>query len=501
MKYLLAYDLGTGGTKASLFDENGKSAASAFVGCQTFFPKNGYHEQRPADWWESVVQSTGQLLEKAGIDPAQIVALAVSGHSLGAVPISRDGKLLAEFVPIWSDSRAKAQADKFFTQVDEERWYMTTGNGFPAPLYSIFKIMWYRDECSEIYKNAAKFIGTKDYINFKMTGILCTDRSYASGSGVYSLWEERYLEEYIAASGVDPEKLPEIFPSTHVVGKILPKAAVELGLSPETLVCAGGVDNACMALGAACMEDGDAYTSLGTSGWIAVSSSAPIVNFEKKPYVFAHCVPGQYVSATCIFSAGNSFRWLRDVLYTEDEGSYAEMDKLAASSPAGANGLLFIPTLAGGSGLDKSPNAKGGYAGLELKHTRADMIRSTLEGICLNLRMALDVLAEQTAVGGSMLIVGGGGKSAFWRQLFADIYEKEILESSVGQDAGSLGAAAVAAVGVGLWKDFGEIKSVCQVKKRIEPVAENVRQYRKILPVFEKISEMYSDIGDMISAL
>ncbi|MCG8481901.1 MAG: pentose kinase, partial [Clostridia bacterium] len=166
MKYIISYDLGTGGTKASLFNENGISVVSVFVPCDTFYPKNGFHEQRPEDWWNNVVVSTKEMLSKIKVEVEDIVSLAVSGHSLGVVPIGYDGELLAEYVPIWSDSRAGEQARKFFESVEEEQWYLTTGNGFPAGLYSIFKLMWYKHHSIDMYEKTDKFIGTKDYINY-----------------------------------------------------------------------------------------------------------------------------------------------------------------------------------------------------------------------------------------------------------------------------------------------------------------------------------------------
>lgn len=509
MKYIIAYDLGTGGAKTSLFDENGVSQASAFTSYDTTYPKSGWHEQRPDDWWNSIVSSTQEMLKKTGVNVEDIVSLAVSGHSLGVTPIGYDGTLLAEYVPIWSDTRATAQAEAFFKHIDEEKWYLDTGCGFPAHLYSIFKIMWYRDNCPEIYKNAASFIGTKDYINYKMTGKLCTDRSYASGSGAFSMLGECYVPEYIEAAEIDPAKLPEFFPSSHVVGTILPEVAAVLGLSPNTKVCAGGVDNACMALGAAAVADGDAYNSLGTSSWIAVASDKPVVNAQKRSYVFAHCVPGQYVSHVSIFSAGNSFRWCRDTLCPDlvaaekagGKDAYIVMNEMAAASPVGANRLIFNPSLAGGSGLDKSDNVRGCYTGLDLMHTRNDLVRATMEGVCMGLRVAMNVLARYVKLSDDMLIVGGGGKSQLWRSMFADIYEKNILETNVGQDAGSLGAAAVAAVGAGLWDSYDKVHEVHKLKGCIKPNAERVEKYRKIMQVFEPICDIQSDIGDMLADL
>lgn len=506
MKYIIAYDLGTGGIKTSIFSENGTSLGYSFLSYETYFPKNNFREQKPEDWWEAVVKTTQEVIKKTSVNPECIVSLAVSGHSLGAVPIGMNGELLSDYVPIWNDARAKDQAEEFFAKTSKSDWYLSTGNGFPAELYSIFKIMWYKDNAPELYWNTDKFIGTKDYINYKLTGVLCTDHSYASGSGVYSLKDFAYNDKYIMLSGITAEKLPEIKNSTDVIGTILPDVAQKLGLSSNTKVCCGGVDNACMALGAACIDDGDVYTSLGTSAWIAVSDEKPIVDVEKCPYVFAHCVPQKYVSATAIFSAGNSLRWVRDNFFVdlcekENRGeinSYAEIDRLAKNSRVGANGLVFLPTLAGGSSLDKSVNARGGFVGLDLMHTREDICRATLEGVAINLRLALDVLKKYCKTDKNMLIVGGGAKSDVWRKIFADAYNMNITTSKVAQDAGSFGAAAVAAVGAGVWEDFEKVKQLCTRESVIKPDSNMTSIYENILPLYEKILDMQSDIGDML---
>jgi xylulokinase len=498
---ILAYDLGTGGVKASVFDESGKSIAECFVSYDTRYPQSGYHEQNPLDWWQAVVTSTRRLLQSPSLDGGDILCLAVSGHSLGVVPVGRDGELLSQQIPIWSDSRAVQQAQDFFTRISTDEWYLTTGNGFPPALYSIFKLMWMKEHLPEMYAKTAKFIGTKDYINYRLTGRLCTDPSYASGSGVYDLKAWDYRQEYIENSGVAAEKLPEIAPSTTLLGKILPEVARELGLGENVQVACGGVDNACMALGAGCVADGMAYTSLGSSAWIAVSGHEPIVDVRYKPYVFTHCIPGMFVSSAAIFSAGSSFRWLRDTVCRDllgEKEPYDAMTRLAAQSPLGANRLIFNPSLAGGSSLDKSPQIKGGWIGLQLGHTQSDLIRAVMEGICLNLRIALDVMAGYTALSEDMLLVGGGGRSQFWRSLFADTYNKNILETNVGQDAGSLGAAAVAAVGVGLWKDFNLVPRLHVTKSRVEPVKENSARYSTILRLFKRIAEVQAEIGEMI---
>jgi xylulokinase len=509
MKYVIAYDLGTGGLKTSLFDETGVSVASDFKQCETYYLAPEFREQKPEEWWAAVAAGTKDLLSKVRVNTADIVAAACSGHSLGIVPIGKDGSLAAEYVPIWTDGRAPKQAKAVFEGLDEEAWYMKTGNGFPAHLYSAFKIRWYKENKSELYNSVQTFIGTKDYLNYKLTGVIASDYSYASGSGVYDLLKCDYDQDYIKSFGLRPSDFPVLYESKDIIGKIKPEVAKELGLPADLLIAAGGVDNACMAAGAGCVEDGMAYTSLGTSAWVAVSDHKPVLNFQTKPFVFGHLIKGMYISAEPLFSAGNTFRWVRDVFCQDllaiekngGEDAYRAMDKLAQKSELGAKGLLFIPTLAGACSLDKSLNAKGALLGLDLKHSRDDIIRSALEGVCLGLRIALDELKKIVSFSDEMLIVGGGGKSAYWRQLFADVYGMAITESASGEIAGSLGAMACAAVGAGLWKDYTPLIALNKAISVKKCRKEEYTQYDEIFKLFRKAGDQQSEIADYRGAL
>jgi xylulokinase len=504
---IIAYDLGTGGIKASLYDENGVSLASSFEPYDTYYTGALLHEQKPADWWNGIILSTRKLLEKSSVKPSDIAGLSISGHSLGVIPVDKDGILLREKTPIWSDARAREQASRFFTRYEYDRWYMKTGNGFPAELYSIFKIMWYQDKEPEVYAKTFKFLGTKDYINYRLTGVMLTDPSYASGSGVYSLIDGKYDEGLLAASGVSREKLTDIIPSTHLVGSVTKVAAQATGLTEGTRVFCGGVDNSCMALGATCYKAGRAYTSLGSSAWIAVSAPKPLVDNKIKPFIFAHVVPGQFASAVSIFSAGNSFRWIRDNICRDlaqkakDENTdpYILMGELAQQSPIGANKLIFNPNLAGGAAYEYSPNIRGGYCGLVLGHTTSDMVRAAMDGISMNLGVVLGLLRSLTDVSNDMIFVGGGSKSDFWRQIFADVYRCNIVKTNIDQDAASLGAAALAAVGLGLWKDFSPIDAAHTVQDIRRPIEMNVGEYEKYIEVFKKVSVHFAQIGDMLN--
>jgi xylulokinase len=504
---ILACDLGTGGNKASLYDREGNCLASTFVPYQTLYPRAGWHEQRPADWWDAVVRSTRLLGEQCSLAGVRCVSL--SGHSLGAVPLDKSGNLLRETTPIWSDTRALKQVERFTQKVPETAWYLKTGNGFPPACYTLFKVMWYRDEEPELFGRISRVIGTKDYLNYLMTGELCTDYSYASGSGVYDLKGWSYDQDLLKASGLDPELFPGIVPSSQIIGGLTPEAAERLGLEPGTPVAAGGVDNSCMAVGAGNIEEGRVYTSLGSSSWIALSSEKPVLHQEKRPFVFTHVIPGMFTSAVSIFAAGSALNWVRSnvcrnlELEAEKSGRnvYELMGELAAESPAGARGVLFNPSLAGGGSQEESPHIRGGFLGLDLVHNQADLVRAAFEGIAMNLSLALDVLKEVSEISHTMVMVGGGSRSGQWRQIFADCYGMDILRTGVDQDAGALGAAAVGAVACGLWEDFRPVDRVRPDEERTRPDPDNMRVYASLREVFDKSRHCLARLGNMMHTL
>lgn len=495
---IISYDLGTGGVKASLYNEQGESLARSFIEYKTQYPGVNMHEQRPLDWWNGVIESTKKLLTQTKTAPEEIVSVALSGHSLVVIPIDKNQNLLLNQVPIWSDTRAVEESKEFFRKIDEKEWYMTTGNGFPPACYSIFKLMWLKKHRPDIYGKTDKVIGSKDYINMMLTGKVFTDFSYCSGTGAYDLRKKEMDLSFLQAAELSIDLFPEIVPSHQIVGRITKEAASVTGLCEGTIVACGGVDNACMALGAVGAAEGKTYTSLGSSSWIAVNTKEPILDSAKKPYVFAHIEDDMYTSAFSIFSGGSSFRWIKENLCKdiEEKDAYNKMSNLAEKSEIGANGILFNPSLAGGTSQDKSVNIRGAFLGLSLGTTREDMIRAAMEGIALNLRLSLDDLRRYVSLSEEMLFCGGGSKNPFWMQMFADIYNMVILKTSIDQDAASLGAAAIAAKAAGIWKDYDQIQSLHKLEKKSVPIAENVEKYENLYHVFCHVSAVVAELGD-----
>lgn len=497
MNTLLAFDLGTSGVKCSLYDSEGTLLGAEYGEYETFYPKPDFREQCPGHWIDRITEGCRELMRH--VPGTKICGIGVSGHSLGALPVDENGKLLTEQVPIWSDARARAQADRFFEKVDEKEWYETTGNGFPPELYSLFKIMWYLDNEPQVYEKAAAFVGTKDYINLFLTKRAVTDISYASGCGLFSLKEGKYREDYAAAAGISLSKLPEILPSHGIVGYVTQEAAQILGIPAGIPVVAGGVDNACMTLGAGCFEEGDMYASLGSSAWVTACTGEPMVDYNNKIYTFAHCVPGQYIPSLGIFASGSALAWAADRFFADitGKGRFDELGSMAEKSAAGANGLLFNPCLAGGSSADKSPNIRGCLYNMELGHTREDVARAVFEGIAMHLYTTAEPLVCSGTMGSRLLVVGGGSKGSFARQIYADVFGKEVAVSEVRQDAASLGAAALAAVGCGLWDDFRGIKKIHRNLTLSKPNPDNHAYYRKVLPIYRRLCDACADLGDL----
>ena len=492
---VLSLDLGTGGVKASLVDSNCRILCNGFASYKTYCPSEIKREQRPEDWWEAVVTAVRQMVSEANSDDvAAIAAVAISGHSMGRVPVTERGELLEEYTPIWSDSRAREESAEFLAKIGHESWYSTTGNGSPPPHYAAFKIMQLKRQQPEIYDCAACFIGTKDYVNMKLCGAICSDHSYASGSGVYDLVRGCWQEDYISACGIEASKLPRLYLSDDIIGYVTREAAELLGIPEGAAVAAGGVDNGCMALGAGCVHDGEAYCSLGSSSWIAVVSGTVDADIKSTPYIFGHCIPGLKLTHEGIFSSGTSHDWVINNLFCDLEQSerYAKFDELAASSPIGANGLIFCPALAGGSSADPSPDMRGAFMRLDLSHTRADIARATLEGLALQLRYVSECMMPSIKC---LTLTGGGARSKLLRQIYADVFDVPVATSSVTRHTAALGAAAVALRSIGVYDSYDFITTAAEDKEMVYPTPENAKKYKELQKDFACVMRMSAELG------
>jgi xylulokinase len=501
MPYVIAYHLGTSGVRATLHAPDGIPVSASFVAYPTFYPKPQWHEQRPADWWDGVCRATRKLLQKTGAAPKEILAAAVSGHSLAAVPLGAGGELLMDQVPIWSDTRAEGCLDSFFEAVPYLKWYSITGNGDPPACYSVFKLIWMKEHHPELFAKTKKALGSKDYINYMFTGVMATDPSYASGSGVYDLLNWRYCEEFVAVSGIPGDILPEIIPSHEVVGRVTAAAAESTGLAEGTPVACGGVSNSCLALGALGMEENRVYMSLGSSCWLAVNVSKPLIEARFLPFTFAHIEEGRYTSAMSIFAAGSAYLWVRKQLCRDignRRDAFSLMDSWAGKAPVGSNGVIFNPSLAGGSTQERSTYIQGAFMGLTLATTREDMIRAAMEGVALNMQLLLEQIELQVGKSDEILMCGQGSRSEMWQKIFAGVFDRTIVKTDMYRDATALGAAAIAARACGLWRDYAPVRAVHTVRSERKPVPEEQAAYRRLISYFSKSRHFLSEFGDAV---
>ena len=490
MKYIIAHDLGTSGNKATLFSEEGKLIGSTVYayGCHYF--NDNWAEQSPEDWWKSICDTTRGLIAKTGIDNRDIAAVSFSGQMMGCLCVDKSGTPLRPSI-IWADQRAQAQQDAIGAHISLSDYYHIAGHRNSAS-YGLQKLMWVRDNEPDIYKQTYKTLNAKDYIVLKLTGKFCTEPSDASSNACVDLKTLGWSEKIVDISGVDPDKLPEIVPSTHVAGGVTREAAEATGLAVGTPVVMGGGDGVCANVGAGSVKPGQTFSYVGSSSWIASTSDVPVFDDQMRTVTWAHVVPGMYAPNGTMQSAGGSYAWLKNQVCKFET---AEAEKLGVSaydlinreieqSPIGANGVIFLPYLLGERAPRWNPDAKAAFLGLKMENERRDMLRSVLEGVTMNLGIILEVLRGYMPID-EILVIGGGAKGAVWRQMMADVYNARIKVPVLLEEATSMGAAVTGGVGVGLFQDFDAIDRFIEINTVQEPDPASVAAYGPVKEMFE----------------
>lgn len=488
VKYLLAHDLGTSGNKATLFTTEGTLVKSIVYSYNTNYFNSNWAEQDPEDWWKAVCSTTSEILKD--IDKSLVAAVSFSGQMMGCLCVDRNGNPLKSSI-IWADQRAVKEADSIREKIGEERFYKITGHRI-SPSYGLQKLLWIKNNQPEIYANTYKMLNSKDYIIFKLTGKFVTDYSDATGTCILDLNTYRWSEELICITGIEGDKLPELRKSTDVIGGVSEQAAVLSGLAVGTPVVCGGGDGVCATVGAGCIKEGSAYSIVGSSSWISMTSEKPIYDDRMRTFNWAHIVPGYVAPCGTMQAAGVSYSWLKNQICTsetreaEEKGisPYEIINREIEKSPSGANGLLFLPYLLGERSPRWNPNARGAFIGLTIEHKREDILRSVLEGVTLNLNVILDVFKQHTDIK-QLIVIGGGAKGKVWRQIMADVYNLRILKPNYLEEATSMGAAVTGGVGVGVFKDFEVINKFIEIDAVQDPIEENSKKYRQLAPIFD----------------
>jgi len=482
--YWLGIDVGTGGTRALLVDERGK-VQHAFTAPHEDMRMEQplWAEQRPEDWWDAAQKSIRGVLAAAKASGSDIRGIGLSGQMHGLVLLDESNRVIRPAL-IWCDQRSQRQVDAINESVGKETVLACIANpvltGFTLP-----KLLWVRDNEPAQFQRVRKVLLPKDYVRFQLTGEYASDVSDASGTAMFDVVRRRWSGELVEKLGLNENILPKVYESQEIAGTVSGEAAAGTGLAEGTPVVAGAGDQAASAVGNGIVEPGLVSCTIGTSGVVFAHIPSPAYDPPGRVHTFCHAVPGAWHVMGVTQGAGLSLQWFRRNLAPNTD--YDALTTEAATAPAGSQGLYWLPYLMGERTPHLDATARGGWIGLTAKHTRADMIRSLLEGVAYSQKDCLDIIEGMGARVEAVRISGGGARSAFWRQMFADVFGRRVttLETEEGS---AYGAALLSLVGTG---QYSSVNEVCQAAVRetssLEPHAADAAVYARGHKTFQAL--------------
>ena len=484
--YWLGIDVGTGGTRALLIDEQGKVQHACTAPHEDMrMERPLWAEQRPENWWDAAQRAVQGVLAQAGASGRDVRGIGLSGQMHGLVMLDSSDHVIRPAL-IWCDQRSQAQVDAINAAVGKEVVLAATANpvltGFTLP-----KLLWVRDHEPSLFARVRKVLLPKDYVRFRLTGEYGSDVSDASGTALFDVVRRRWSYELASRLGLDRSILPAVQESDAVSGKISVAAAAATGLAAGTPVVAGAGDQAASAIGNGIVEPGLVSCTVGTSGVVFAHIALPAYDPPGRVHTFCHAVPGAWHVMGVTQGAGLSLQWFRNQLARGME--YDALTAEASQASAGSHGLYWLPYLMGERTPHLDAAARGGWIGLTASHTRADLIRSLLEGVSYSQKDCLDIIEQMGAPVTSVRVSGGGARSGFWRQMLADVFGKRVVILET-QEGSAYGAALLALAGTGA---NGSVSEVCHKAIRevdsVEPrpaeqeiYARGHRTYQSLYP-------------------
>ena len=503
MAYLLGIDIGTSGTKTLVCDHRGRVKATAMVGHDTTSPHPGWSEQDPLQWWAATCKATKAVLRKAKVRSDQISAVGLSGQMHGSVFLA-DGIDPLRPALLWNDQRTVDECADIEARVGGRRKLINmVGNraltGFTAP-----KILWVRKHEPRIYDHTRKILLPKDYIRFCMTGEYATEVGDASGTLLLDVKKRAWNRKGLSALEIDSELMPPCFESHVVSGKVTKAAAKLTGLKADTPVVGGSGDQPAGAVGNGIVSTGIVSATMGTSGVVFAHADEPTYDPKGRVHTMCSAVEGKWCVFGCMLSAGGSFQWFRNHL-SAGEVAEAKRKKVdpyellvaqAEQAAPGSEGLFFLPYLTGERCPYPNPNARGGWIGLTVRHDRPAMIRALLEGVTFGMNDALAIMQQMKLKIKTVRLSGGGARSAFWRQLQADIYNKPVAVINA-QEGPAYGVAILAGVGTGVWSSVPQAcKAVIRETEKLQPNRKTSAMYTKHHAQYQQLyASLENDFG------
>jgi xylulokinase len=498
----IGLDIGTGGSRALLVDERGRVRAGFTAPHQEMsMPRPLWAEQDPDDWWSAAVKAIQGVLAQAGAGGAAVKAIGLSGQMHGLVILDAAHRVIRPSL-IWCDQRSQPQVDCINSALGKEKVLEYTANpvltGFTLP-----KLLWVRDNEPQNFARVRRMLLPKDYVRFRLTGEFATEVSDASGTSVFDVVNRRWSYEMMDGLGLDRAILPACYESSEITGTIAPAIAELTGLAAGTPVVGGGGDQASSAVGNGIVEPGIVSCTLGTSGVLFAHMEKVAYDPAGRVHTFCHAVRDKWHVMGVTQGAGLSLQWFRNRLAPGT--SYDALTGEAAQSPAGAQGLFWLPYLMGERTPHLDAAARGGWIGLTASHTRADLIRAVIEGVSYSQRDCLEIIEELGVPVSSVRASGGGAASPFWRQVLADVLGKRVVTLET-QEGSAYGAALLALAGAG---EYGSVQEVCRAAIRetgsVSPAAESELYarahsvYRALYPALKPLYARISGLEQHIS--
>lgn len=497
--YLLGIDIGTSACKAALFDRKGQVLAAANGEYPVYYPEEGWAEQNPEEWWSAVCEAVRQVIRKAGIQPEEIAGVGIDGQSWSAIAIDKGGKVLTN-TPIWMDTRAQSICDRLNEEIGEDEIFRIAGNSL-QPSYTTAKIVWYKENLPEVYSKIYKILQSNSYIAFKLTGQISQDLSQGYGLHCFDMRTGQWDEEMCRKMGIPRDFLPEIVPSDRIIGTVTKKAAEESGLAEGTPVAAGGLDAACGTLGAGVIHSGETQEQGGQAGGMSIC----IEKYQAAPRLILgfHVIPGKWLLQGGTTGGGGVMRWFErefadyERLMREQTGisSFDQLNEIAEKVKPGCDGLVFLPYMAGERSPIWNPYAKGVFYGLDFSKTKGHMVRACMEGVAFSLRHNLETAEEAGAKAEILRAMGGSANSLLWTQIKSDVTGKTMAVPA-SDTATTLGAALLAGVGTGFYKDYEEaVAETVKVTRKHQPDPEKKAVYDKN---YETYLELYRSLSGLM---
>jgi xylulokinase len=450
---LIAIDVETSGARASAFDVRGLPVGEVRRAYPTFLPAEGWAEQDARRWLSAALSALGGLVQSLG-RRSQVRAVAVTGQCPSVVPLDHRDKPLRPGI-IYRDNRATAEAAWMREKFGDDALHQLTGH-VPAAFHVVAKVLWLRAHEPEIFAATRRFVQPTDYVALGLTGNATTDWSMAAATGLLELRARRWAADLMSRLELDTAMFPSVVPPWSVAGAIRPALAHRLGLAEGVPVVAGAGDSIACALGAGVVQGGPVSEMAGSSSCFNSVISEPLADQDVTHYPSITAEHG-YVTEVGLNTTGEALDWLAQIFYTGSartarRDDYARIESAAAAAKAGSAGLLFAPVL--GDGERDDPSLRGAMTGLSLRHDRGDVARATMEGVACGVRSRLDTLGRASTPATELRVSGGGAGMRVWNQVKADVTGIPVVH--VAGDSTAAGAAMLAGLGAGIYRDAAE---------------------------------------------